>query len=59
MSLHMTYGEKSEIYPHLRGHFRFLLMTDVENSEIIPHVDEFQICPEHRFGKILDLPCFC
>ena len=32
--------------------FRFLCMTDLENSEISPHVEYFQISPHDRCGEI-------
>ena len=55
-------GEKSVMWRN----FRFQYMTDVDKSEIPPHVEEFQISVHDRCGEIWSFakfggisPCFC
>ena len=40
--------------------FRLPNVTDLEKTEVSPHVDEFKISPHERGGKIRNLPmCVC
>ena len=41
----------------MKRYLRFLHMTDVENSEITPHVENFEILQKHRYF-FSDLRCF-
>ena len=38
--------------------FRFLNVTDVEKSEVSPHVEQFQIYPHDRGGEFLNFSIY-
>ena len=38
--------------------FRFLNVTDVEESEVSPQVEQFQIYPHNRSGEILNFSTY-
>ena len=46
--LYMINVEKFYIFPHLSCWYISDFPTDVENSEITPHLEKFQISPENR-----------
>ena len=39
-------------------YFRFLNVTDMEKSEVSPHVEQFQIYPHDRGGEILNFSTY-